>query len=76
MASYPRRYPRRHEPRLLVPVGSTREQAHAAAATLAASAADATDAVTLLRCCGLLADPEVTRAYLSDGNAHPMGARQ
>jgi hypothetical protein len=75
MAEYPRRYPRRHEPRLQVPVGNTREQAQAAAVTVAANAADAGDAATLLRCCGLLADPDVTRTYLGDGNVHPMGGR-
>jgi hypothetical protein len=76
MASYPRRYPRDCQPRLQVPIGNTREQAHAAAVTVAASAADAGEAATLLRCCGLLADPEVTRAYLGDGISHPMGERQ
>lgn len=76
MAEYPRTYPRRQQPRLQAPVGCTREQAHAAALTVAASATDAGEAVTLLRCCGLLADPEVTGAHLGDGRIHPMGARQ
>jgi hypothetical protein len=75
MAEYPRRYPRRHEPRLQVPVGNTREQAQAAAITVAANAADACEAATLLRCCGLLTDPDVTGAHLGDGRIHPMGGR-
>jgi hypothetical protein len=75
MAEYPRRYPRRPQLGLQVPVGSTREQAQAAAVTVAANAADAGEAAAFLRCCGLLTDPEVTRTYLGDGRIHPMGGR-
>lgn len=59
-----------------LPPGITPEQGRAAAVAVCDAAADRTEAEQLLRCAGLIPDPDVKGAHLADPACHPLGERR